>query len=190
MRRARCGGGCSGGSEFPKSGPGRPEAPVPRFIVVTIRISRRIRENETEPARVLRQPAKRPGLFERELERGALVDRHINCPAGVVLAVTGRSAYAKDCVQGQAFGQLVADYFGLTIDASEGRTDLDDDAVGKRRGAHLPPLRGCRGCKQVISAVVPYLCDDQLLRLGMQYQRSCRDQIRRYLQRSQDRPDS
>src|SRR6266704_353503 len=42
----------------------RPEAPVPRFIVVTLRIPRRMREDETKPARVLRQPPECQGVFE------------------------------------------------------------------------------------------------------------------------------
>ncbi len=108
----------------------------------------------------------------------------------MVFAVTGRSAYAKNRVEGQAFGQLGTDYFGLTLNASEGRTDLDDYAIGERRSAHLPPFRRRSGRKQVFSAVIPCGRDDQLLRLGMQYQGSRRDQIRRYREGSQDRPDS
>src|SRR3982074_1702798 len=119
-------GGRIAGSDF-----SRHEAPVPRLIVVTRRIPRWIRKSETKPARVLRQPAKCPGLFELGLERRTLGSGHVNRAASVVFAVTGRSAHAQDCVQGHAFGQFGADYFGLAIDASEGRTDLDYDPVGK-----------------------------------------------------------
>src|SRR5258707_1695353 len=50
-------------------------------------------------ARVLRQPSECPGLFELGLERRTFVGCDIDCPAGVVFAVTGGSAYAKDCGQ-------------------------------------------------------------------------------------------
>src|SRR5580765_890825 len=152
---------------------------MPRLIKVAIPVLPRIRQDEPETPGVAREPGKRAGAFELELERPHARGGDVDRTPGMVLAVPGRRAHAQDLVDRQAPRELRPHDLGLALDASEGGHDRDHDAIGLRLSPERTPRSRRGGHEEVLPAVFADLGHDQFGSFRVQDERARRDGVER-----------
>src|SRR5688572_6707563 len=155
--------------------------PVPRLVREAVSVARWKREEIAESRRVAGKPMKCSGALELRFQSSHTFSRDIDRTPGMVLAVSGRRAYAENCFQRDTFFQLGSHNLRLAIDASEGGHDVDSDPVGCRRAFHAAPGASGSGYQEMLFPAFFSLRYDQFGRLGLKNQGPCHDSIERNL---------
>jgi hypothetical protein len=115
-------------------------------------------------------------MSERLFQRRTTFRGDIYGTTSVVFAEPRGSTRRQDGVDTQTVLELSAKDFGLPLDTTERRSDLKVYAVVARRSAQSLPPRGGGRNKQVLSAILALLRNNELLRLCAHGEGASRDE--------------
>ena len=150
--------------------PIRDVTPVPRLILISLRVVSRIREFKSKLSCLLLQPEESCCLIETGIQQWCIQLAQIHGTSGVVFAETGRGRNTKYVFDLLARIQFASNDFNLAINTAVSRNDEQADTGLEGSIFHATPC-GCRfGYQPVFPTISANFCQIKMhsLNAGMQ----------------------